>query len=180
MKWFLALNEVGLVYYEDMVCAAVRSAQLNTSLKPHLLWDGPEGTFVDWMRAQDVMVTPCRTPLYGAIRTGEAHLGFVPHTADGAFCVSKCAASPATIPLSSIPTVMCSSYRNRILAAIDPVSSPRHQHSGLTDRSMVNTGVMMMNVQRFRNDYDDLHALVRGHWVKNFDAYDQGELNIFL
>jgi hypothetical protein len=162
-----------------MVRAAVRSARLNTSLEPNLLWDGPEGAFADWMLAQDVTVIPCRTPLYDAIRTGEARPGFIPHTADGAFLRLEVCRFAGDDPFVLYTDCDVLFLTEPDLGGSRPgifASAPEFEPD---DWSMVNTGVMMTNAQRFRDDYDDLHAFVREHGVKKFDAYDQGALNIF-
>lgn len=122
---------------------------------------------------------PVSHPLYDAIRTGEARPGFIAHTADGAFLrleVSRFAGDD--------PFVLCTDcdvlfLLEPCLGGCRPVIFASAQEFEPDDWSMVNTGVMVMNVQRFRDDYDDLHAFVQEHRVKNFDAYDQGALDIF-
>jgi hypothetical protein len=179
MKWFFALNEAGLVYYADMVRAAVLSARLNTSLDPHLLWDGPEGGFVDWMRAQGVTVINCRTPLYEAIRSVDAPPGFIPHTADGAFLrleVCRFSGDDAYVLYTDCDVLF---LREPVLGAYQPEIFACAPEFEVDDWSMVNTGVMLMNVARFRADYDALHGFINERGPYGFDAYDQGALNLF-
>jgi hypothetical protein len=59
MKWYFALSESSLDRHDHdwrgLTFAAVRSAQRNTTLEPHLIYDGEENAFISALRSMRVI-----------------------------------------------------------------------------------------------------------------------------
>lgn len=72
MKWFCAVCATTLDFYDDydlrdVIRVALRSALRNTSLQPHVIYDGPENGFTAELRRMGATVIFRRTSLYDAL-----------------------------------------------------------------------------------------------------------------
>jgi hypothetical protein len=75
VNWFVALNEASFrpERYAELFKVAVHTALTTTGLVPHLIYDGGETPLIQWARARGVRVIPCRTFLYDQLaRIAEA------------------------------------------------------------------------------------------------------------
>lgn len=66
MQWFIAINEGGPAFaqYCEMAMVAIHTALKHTRLEPHLLYDGSDNAFLDWVRSRGVRVIAWRSSLY--------------------------------------------------------------------------------------------------------------------
>ena len=73
MKWYFAVSEASLSRgdhdWPGLLQAAVNSAARNTSLQPHLLYDGEPSTLTDDLARRGVVVIPHRASLFAALAT---------------------------------------------------------------------------------------------------------------
>jgi len=63
VNWYFAVNGPGLRKSFDLVRVAVTSAKLNTTLKPHCIYDGPPCSELSWLTDQGVTVIQHRPSL---------------------------------------------------------------------------------------------------------------------
>ena len=62
MKWYFCANEDGLFRYEFSIRVAVESAIANTTLDPHVIYDGGDHPILDWMSARGGDHAPASRP----------------------------------------------------------------------------------------------------------------------
>lgn len=72
MKWFFAVSEVSMDHHDHdfraLIRSAVNSARANTQLKPHMIFDGEEGTFTKEIRDLGVKIIRHRISFYDQIQ----------------------------------------------------------------------------------------------------------------
>ena len=177
MKWYFCANEDGLFRYESSIRVAVESAIANTTLDPHVIYDGGDHPILDWMRARGVTVVRRRTPLESDILARAEGPGYKHRIAlavylryevalveaNEAFCLY----TDSDVMFLADPEV--DSMRPEILAA-----APEHNPE---DWSYFNSGVMVMNLEAMRRDH---HALLEcSRENLGVGPYDQTALNVF-
>jgi hypothetical protein len=166
MKWYFAMSEASIRRddhdWADLMRVAVRSAQRNTSLVPHMLYDGQPNDFTKEMKDAGVTVIHHRVSFYdkiaeyAAAKNNPWHLAI----AAGAFLRIE-------IPLIEKDDefvlytdcdvqFMCnpdlSRYRPEWFAAAPQTS--------LGDYDDMNSGVMLMNVPAMRRDMPRFLAFI--------------------
>ena len=71
MKWYFAISELSLSRpgfdWKGMIRGAVNSAVRNTSLLPHLIYDGNTNTFIDELKSLGVVIVPHRISCYDTL-----------------------------------------------------------------------------------------------------------------
>ena len=170
MQWYFALTEDSTAFrqYAEMVMVAVHTAQKHTGLEPHCIYDGNRNDFTAWLRKRDVRIIPHRS----FVRDALEELGRQkqnPHLAaalSGAF---------SRIELPDI-VVHTGSGNDRVLytdcdvmflgdVVPELAANPCRQfavapESVRDDYVNMNTGVMLMNVDRLRESLPELREYV--------------------
>ena len=188
MKWYFSITEETLTAdadhgFIDMIRVAVASARANTSLRPHLLYDGNEGFFTDEMRAAGVTVIRHRISFYDQLEHAQKRLRpDLPdymRTAAGAFL---------RLDIPNIETqdefILYTDCDVMFLA--DPglqdfrptTFTVASQFDLYGHHKEINSGVMLMNVSRLRRD---LPALLDFgcDMIHTMQGYDQEFLRVF-
>ena len=178
MKWYFCANEDGLFRYESSIWVAVESAIRNTTLDPHVIYDGGEHPVLDWMRDRGVTVVRRRTPLAAEILARAEGPGFRHRIALAVYLRYE-------VPLAEPDQEYCLYTDSDVMFMADPdVRSVRPEILSAApelyqdDWSYFNSGVMMMNLEAMRRNHDGLMA--RSRELLNGPApYDQPALNDF-
>jgi len=71
VKWYFAISEISLSRensdWPGLIKAAVRSARMNTTLKPHMLYNGEPNEFTNEIANLGVTIVPHRVSFYDAL-----------------------------------------------------------------------------------------------------------------
>ncbi len=166
LKWYFALSAATLASTEHdwpgLVRAAVRSARTKTSLRPHLLWDGPEHPFLDELRGQGVKIIFHRVPFLDdlARHNPDPHWQAI---AAGAFLRVE-------IPVieTEDEIVLYTDADVQFLHDVaPPLSAARPRYfAGCTEFTFqdgLNTGVMLLNVKQLREDHPEFTGFIRAN-----------------
>ncbi|MEO2035044.1 MAG: hypothetical protein ABGZ35_23435 [Planctomycetaceae bacterium] len=205
MKWFTASNEASLrnPKFFELLQVAVTSLRANTSLDPHVLYEGDECPALAWLRDQGVTIVPTRLTFYDALREfmlpnyREIHIT----CRAGAFLRTELAPSIRRFGIldpyvfytdcdvlfaSDIRLEHC---RPKFFAASGKKVGGRtrlriggHYH--------INSGVMLINVEAMLDRYDEFKRFILGNGLgmkrpadpfmqKNLFMSDQVALNLF-
>ncbi len=174
MKWYFSLSEASIDRPEhgwrDLIRVAVRSARLNTSLRPHMLYDGGENPFISEVRALGVTVIHRRVGFYEALaRRGEGYLAI----ASGAFL-------RAEVPQIEHEDEFVLYTDCDVMFRADPRFEVRPRYfAGAPQTSRtdylgdLNTGVMLMNVPALRADLPRFREFVIGNLDRGWPGCDQ-------
>ena len=85
MKWYFCLNEPGLLGFSEIILAAVHSALKHTTLRPHLVFDGPKNAITEYLTSIGVTVLYHRSSFSELIDKAKPQPGFSPGVARGAY-----------------------------------------------------------------------------------------------
>ena len=188
MKWYFSITEETLTADEDhgfmdMIRVAVASAKANTRLSPHLLYDGKEGAFTTEMRAAGVKVIIHRISFYDQLEHAQKRLrpdlpGYM-RTAAGAFLrldIPNIETRDEFVLYTDCDVIFLSDpglddFRPAIFNVASQFDLYGHHRE-------MNSGVMLMNVKRMR---DDLPALLDFgcDMIHTMQGYDQEFLRLF-
>lgn len=178
MKWYFCANEDGLFRYESSIRVAVESAIANTTLDPHVIYDGGDHPILEWMRSRGVTVVRRRTPLEPDIFARAEGPGYKHRIALAVFLRYE-------VPLAEPDEAFCLYTDSDVMFVGDPdVESIRPAHVAAApeffqeDWSYFNSGVMMMNLEAMRREYDALIKRSR-EMLAGPKPYDQPALNDF-
>lgn len=178
MKWFFALTEDSTAFrqYADMVMVAVHTARKYTALEPHCIYDGKQNEFTEWLGQRGVRIIQHRS----FVREALEELGRQkknPHLAaalSGAF---------SRIELPEIVRQSCDGsdrilytdcdvmFRREVVPELEANACRYFAVAPESDREdylNMNTGVMLMNVERLR---ESLPAF-RDYVAKNLAALE--------
>lgn len=176
MKWFIAVNEVTLTHPEHdipgLIQASVASALQNTSLQPHLIYDGGENDLIARLRAMNVTIVPHRVSFYDEIMRTSAP-GFNPLIAGGAYLRTEIPSLglPDKYVLYTDCDVIFLRQPTFLELSPDYFASAPETHFG--DYNDLNTGVMLMNLHQLGADWPEFRKFIVAN-LANFNAYDQG------
>ncbi len=193
MKWYFAVSAASLARGEHdwpgLLQAAVNSARRNTTLRPHLLYDGEPSAFTDDLARRGVTVIRHRTTLFSALERHAQQTGSDPiwlAVAAGAFLRFD-------IPLIE-QSDACVLYTDADVLFLREPNFFREQPPKLfaastesTDRyDDMNSGVMLLNVPAMRADHERLCAfaaahldlgldqeILRAHYAGRYDLLDR-------
>ena len=193
MKWYFAVSAASLARHEHdwpgLLQAAVTSAARNTTLRPHLLYDGEPNALTDDLARRGVTIVPHRATLFPALvrhadRTGRDPVWLA--VAAGAFLRFD-------IPLIE-QSDSCVLYTDAdVLFLNDPNffrEQPPRLFAASTESSDryedMNSGVMLLNVPAMRADHERLCAfaaahldlgldqeILRAHYTGRYDLLDR-------
>ncbi len=176
MKWYFASNNLSPDYIY-MIKAAVRSALKNTTLEPHFIYDGTPDALTEWLERKGVQVIYHRVSFYDQLE------GFYPperlKMASGAFL--RC-----DIPLleTTEDLVLYTDCDVLFLKEIDLEKLPRPTQLACapetrkTDWSILNTGIMLMNLPALRKTHAEFKVFIEEN-LPTLDTFDQTAYNLF-
>ncbi len=175
MKWYFAVNELTLSHFDHdfpgLMLAAVASARANTSLQPHLLYDGGDNELIAKLRAQGVTIVPHRITYYDQLDRARPE-GYNMLIAAGAFLRSEIPRLEHEEDFVLYTDCDVIFRKQPSFLGLKPAffaSAPETTADSYED---LNTGVMLMNVKTLRDSLDDfLHYVVTK--FPTFVAYDQ-------
>jgi hypothetical protein len=186
MKWIFALNAESIDTYGDYARVAVASAKRHSTLDAVCLFDGEEGEFSRWLKAQGVEVVHVRSRFYDEMEAiAEARkVRYWVSAGAGAFLrleIPRLARelgwkdefvfyTDCDVIFERDPRPLLEPLRPRLFA-VTPET--------FTDRPLyMNTGAMWMNLQAF--DDPKLEVWTRANLEQCLDfAFDQGALRVF-
>jgi hypothetical protein len=169
VKWYFALSESSIDLHDrdwrGLVFAAVRSAQLNTTLEPHLLYDGQENAFISALRSMGVRIILHRVSFYDALAEYSVNKDcwYLP-VAAGAFL-------RLDIPIIEAKEQLVLYTDCDVIFRREP-NFFRHEppaYFGATSQTAterhedMNSGVMLINVPHMRTDHPELTKFVRNN-----------------
>ena len=178
MQWYFALTEDSTAFrqYAEMVMVAVHTARNETALQPHCLYDGNENEFTQWLRKHDVRIIRHRSFVREALEELGRQKGN-PHLAaalSGAFSrielpeiVRETGGGNGRILYTDCDVLFLGDVVPELEAnpcrcfAVAP-------ESVLDDYLNMNTGVMLMNVERLRESLPNFRQYV----AKNLAALE--------
>jgi hypothetical protein len=172
MKWYFAYNGCTELGQFPLIRMAVNSARRHTDLEPHCIVSGPRGPCVDWLERQGVVVHSRDIPILGILRQyKETHPDYDIVSARGAYLrleISQIEQREKFILYTDTDVLFRSidglgQFRPWIVAV-----APEFDQKG-TDK---NTGVMVINVPRFRRWVDRIYEFTVGDPGK-MSAHDQ-------
>jgi len=181
MLWFFALTEDSTAFrqYAEMIMVAVHTARKFTSLVPHCIYDGGDNDFTKWLTKHDVRIVRHRSFVREALTELGRSKGN-PHLApalSGAF--SRVELPDIVGGLGGAARVLYTDCDVIFAAEVVPeLEANRCEYfavapeSGQDDYVNMNTGVMLMNIDRLRESLpkfreyisENLAALERESW----------------
>jgi lipopolysaccharide biosynthesis glycosyltransferase len=190
MKWFFAVSEVSMDHHDHdfraLIRSAVNSARANTQLKPHMIFDGEEGTFTKEIRDLGVKIIRHRISFCDQIQ--HAQKAHRPDWASYMFVASG-ALLRLEIPLLEQHDDFVLYTDCDVLFLKQPdfttvrpplfAVAPERDCSSYDD---MNSGVMIMNLPRLRADlpllinfFCDTFAKVNGFDQEAYRKFYRGE-----
>jgi lipopolysaccharide biosynthesis glycosyltransferase len=187
MDWFFAYSGNATDWFSDMIKVAVVSAQANTSLTPHCIYDGEETPLTAWLVRRGVRlhreVVPFRNELFSdAVIAANQGSRYDPTHASGHFL-------RVLVPdLSSTPVAL---YTDCDVMFLSDLSCQTPAVFGacaelapdlVSPTASFNSGVMLFNCAGFARSREALVEFFRRHnfFDKIHDSYDQVLLNRFF
>jgi len=175
MKWYFAVNELTLNHFDHdfpgLMLSAVMSARMNTSLEPHLIYDGEPNETTAALQQLGVTIVPHRITYYDQLAPAQL-TGYNMLIAAGAFLRSEIPRLEKTDEFILYTDCDVIFRRDPSFLSFRPeyfACAPERQQGNYDD---LNTGVMIMNVPRLRETLGDfLHYIVTR--FQSFVAYDQ-------
>ena len=181
MKWYFAVSEASLDRpdhaWRDLIRGAVISALQNTTLTPHMLYDGKVSDFTSEIEAMGVTVIHHRVSFYDRLEAhGRQQQGYLP-IASGAFLRTE-------IPLIETEDELVLYTDIDVLFLSDPTfreGSPRFfavaPQTNIGDYQDMNSGVMLINVPAMREVLPAFRASI----LTNLHiGLDQENLSLFF
>jgi lipopolysaccharide biosynthesis glycosyltransferase len=167
MKWFFALTEDSTAFrqYAEMVMVAVHTARKHTGLEPHCIYDGNENEFTDWLTKHEVRIIRHRSFVRDALeelgrQKGNPHLAAALSGAFSRIELPDIGESAGRILYTDCDVVFLGEIVPELeanpcrLFAVAPESTR-------DDYVNMNTGVMLMNVERLRKSLPAFREYVR-------------------
>ncbi len=184
MKWYTCCNEAALEAGGETLIAAIESCLRSTSLKPHLVYDGPDNALLSYFRNRGVVVILHRLSFFTELNRYRGIVSIDYNWLIGnalRFDIPKIENDAQFILYTDTDVVFHRDVRFESLSA--PLAAVKEiivQGDVMqeTDRAF-NAGVMVMNVAFMRSLYDvfrqSLIDIASGKLVNPW--YDQGVLN---
>lgn len=174
MKWYFACNEKSPHFF-PLIKGAVESAIRNTTLKPHFIYDGKENELTQWLEEKGVKIIYHRVSFYDALH--KFYDENLLDIASGAFL--RC-----DIPLLETEDefVLYTDCDVLFLKDFETEIKPKYFacSTQFDKKNFVdfNTGVMLMNVNRLRQEHKKFVDFTIRH-LNLLPAFDQTAYQIF-
>jgi hypothetical protein len=172
MKWYFALSAASLGNgghdWPSLIRVSVSSARRNTTLQPHLIWDGPEHPFLDELRAHGVAIIFHRVRCYGALYHHNPSEVFL-KTASGCFLRIDIPVLEVLDPFVLYTDADVIFLRDPVpaLSRLTPeffAAAPEFHRE-----DAMNSGVMLLNVRQMQNDYGNFQQFIRDNLWRGLD-----------
>lgn len=169
MHWFFALTEDSTAFrqYAEMIMVAVHTARKFTSLVPHCIYDGGDNDFTQWLTKHDVRIVRHRSFVREALTELGRSKGN-PHLApalSGAF--SRVELPEIVARLGGAARVLYTDCDVIFAAEVVPeLEANRCEYfavapeSGQDDYVNMNTGVMLMNIDRLAESLPEFREYI--------------------
>jgi hypothetical protein len=166
VKWYFALSETTLTRLDHdwpaLVHAAVASARRNTTLRPHMLWDGQDNAFVRGVESIGVRVIPHRVSIYNRLaEIDPPHPLWLP-IASGCFLridIPEIEREDEFVLYTDCDVILLKEPAVSDLRPAFFAAAPETQiDNAYTD---LNSGVMLMNVAALRRELPDFRNFIR-------------------
>jgi lipopolysaccharide biosynthesis glycosyltransferase len=169
MQWYFALTEDSTAFrqYAEMIMVAVHTARKVTSLEPHCLYDGGENDFTEWLRKRGVRIVRHRSFVREALeelgrKKGNPHLAAA---LSGAF--SRIELPEIVERTSGTDRILYTDcdvmFRGEVVPELE-ANACRYfavaPESVRDDYVNMNTGVMLMNIDRLRESLGEFREYV--------------------
>ena len=177
MQWYFALTEDSTAFrqYAEMVMVAVHTARKRTGLEPHCIYDGNENDFTAWLKKRGVRIIRHRSFVRGALEElGRQKQN--PHLAaalSGAF--SRVELPEIVQQTNGRGRVLYTDCDVMFLDEVEPeLAANPCRHFAVAPESVrddyvnMNTGVMLMNVERLRDSLPEFREYI----AKNLAALE--------
>ena len=188
MDWFFAINESSAAFhiYAPLAKVAVHTARTETSLRPRMLYDGGENCFTQWMRERGVDVifveSYLKSELWRLSKSAPSFLSLLP----GVFL--RLELPRLSLSLNTSNPVLYTDcdvmFRRDVAVELKTATCTYFAVGGeskLDDYRDINTGVMLMNLDKLRGVDVDFRAFVRNHLEELVNqAWDQGAYRRFF
>lgn len=185
MDWFCALTEDSAAFqpYSEMVMVAVYTARKFTSLRPHIVYDGQDNDFTNWLDRHGVKIIRHRSLFRGELaKLGEREKNrFLEAAISGAFLRVEL---PQLLQAKQILYTDCDViFQGEVVSELETIDceyfAVARENSGQGD-DVINSGVMLMNLAKLRETAPEFHQFI----FENLDglkaeAWDQGAYRRF-
>jgi hypothetical protein len=183
LKWYFAISEPSLDRehhdFRNLIRVAVESARQNTQLRPNMLYNGEPNDFTREMARKGVNVIPHRVSFYPELQQQSRTLSWADlylSTATGAFLRTE-------IPLIETEDdfVLYTDCDVMLMKDIPAFTCPEPFAvvvEGAPDAFDINTGVMLINVRRSRDNFSEFRKFIRAN-LHQFTIYDQSAYSLF-
>jgi hypothetical protein len=174
LKWYFSLSRTSIDRPEhgwrDLIRVAVKSARLNTTLQPHMLYDGEETPFIVELRAAGVTVIQRRVSFHEALaRRGPGYASI----ASGAFLRVELPEVEHADELV-LYTDCDVSFRSDPVFDSKPELFAAAPQTSRTDYIWdMNTGVMLINVPALRSSLPAFRQFIVSHIHDGWPGCDQ-------
>ena len=169
MHWFFAVTEDSRAFqpYAEMIMVAVHTARKFTSLVPYCIYDGGENDFTDWLTKHHVRIVRHRSFLREALtelgrQKGNRHLGAA---LSGAF--SRVEVPELVTSLGGASRVLYTDCDVIFAGEVVPeLEANRCEYFAVAPESSrddylnMNTGVMLMNIDRLRESLPEFREYI--------------------
>lgn len=174
MKWYFACNDRSEKFF-TLIKSAVDSALKNTTLKPVFLYDGEENELTKWLRERNVQIIPHRVSFYDQLKN---------HYDDNNLIVASGTFLRCDIPIiekeddfvlyTDCDVIFLKDFKTDLKPEYFACSSQNKKN----DFKNFNAGVMLMNVKKLREDYENFCEFIKNN-LKSFYVFDQTAYQIF-
>jgi lipopolysaccharide biosynthesis glycosyltransferase len=186
MKWYFAVSAVSVDHrdhdFHALIRTAVNSALANTSLVPHMLYDGPENDFTRDMRGLGVHVILHRISFHDRVKAAQERQRpdwtsymFVASGALLRFEIPLIEYEDDFVLYTDCDVVF---LRDLNVAGFRPAVFAVAPQMDCTSDADMNSGVMVMNVPRLRADLPPLIDFLCEHFAE-IDGFDQETYRLF-
>lgn len=189
MQWLLALSDGGATfhYYAEMAKVAIHTALKFTCLRPHLLYDGGENDFTDWVRRRNIPMVRCQSAFLGKLANLEICQKdkTIAAATRGIFLRVELPMLQEQIGLEDrvLYTDCDVMFQRDVVPDLAPVNCEYFAAAGEfnpDDYENMNTGVLLMNLPRLRETANQFREFISENLESLKDeAWDQGAFRRF-
>lgn len=177
VNWYFSVNERGMQFASHQVAAAVKSARLNTHLKPHCLYNGSSAEDIAWLEDQGAVVIRHEASFAKELKVGygKNYRIFSGHWLRVDIPVIE---DKEEFVLYTDIDVMFLRHPT-LETSLDLLGVVSEERDGA---SFFNNGVMIMNVPRLKECHTAFTNAIRKRLLNDFKypAHDQASYNRFF
>jgi lipopolysaccharide biosynthesis glycosyltransferase len=187
MKWYFAISQASLDRadhdWQGLIRVAIASARANTTLVPHMLYDGEESDFTRELRRAGVVIINHRVSFYGAVEAFSGAESWHTRIAAGAFLRIEIPDVEHDDEFVLYTDVDVQFLREIDLSGHRPALFAAAPQSSLGDYNDLNSGVMLINVPAMAKELPDFKAFIANNLQIGLDqemlaAYFPGRYDV--